>query len=224
MLWFACDFPLVFSLTLLTSSGVFLYYYFFPQVVFFKCLPHPLRGGHDRLFLLILFLFLFIFRFAFFVCVCVFFLSFLYFIECVCRACRIQHDDMALHCPLLYLLHTNLWPMQDNSPTISPAPRHSFLGVEVDVPKSKDTDKALSLGAGLRGVFFFFFCSLGAFVSYINRNHFNRFLEPGNFHVLQYLNGFGQLFLTLPRDASFLFFEKVKFDRKKRWGPLDKAV
>ena len=29
------------------------------------------------------------------------FLSFLYFIDCVCRASRISYDDMALHCPLL---------------------------------------------------------------------------------------------------------------------------
>ena len=28
------------------------------------------------------------------------FLSFLYFIECVCRACRTYYDGMALHCPL----------------------------------------------------------------------------------------------------------------------------
>ena len=34
------------------------------------------------------------------------FLSFLYFIECVCRACCMQYYGMALHCPLLCLLHT----------------------------------------------------------------------------------------------------------------------
>ena len=32
--------------------------------------------------------------------------TFLYYIECVCRARRIQCDDMALHCPLMCLLHT----------------------------------------------------------------------------------------------------------------------
>ena len=34
------------------------------------------------------------------------FSCFLSFIECVCRACRIQYDDKALHC-LLCLLHSN---------------------------------------------------------------------------------------------------------------------
>ena len=32
------------------------------------------------------------------------FFCFLSFIECVCRACRIQYDDMALHCCLSNLL------------------------------------------------------------------------------------------------------------------------
>ena len=62
------------GLTLFTSSGVFLLF-FSPQLVIFKCLPHPQRGGIDSLFLLfflfsfdspmflLFFLFLFVFLF-----------------------------------------------------------------------------------------------------------------------------------------------------------------
>ena len=49
--------------------------------------------------------------FSFFLC----FLLPLYFIEYVSRACRIQYDDMTLHCPLLCLLHT--W---QRTPVVSP--------------------------------------------------------------------------------------------------------
>ena len=48
------------------------------------CLPLPLRGGATLSFFDLLSLFS----------------SFLYFIECVCGICRIQCDDMDLHCLL----------------------------------------------------------------------------------------------------------------------------
>ena len=41
--WFASYFPLVLSLTLFTSRDVFFLFYF--QLVFFKCLQYPLREG-----------------------------------------------------------------------------------------------------------------------------------------------------------------------------------
>ena len=99
VLCFACYFPCFFSpwfffVSLCLHSGVFLFSSFFPARCFH--LPYRLRGGgHDSLFLL----FFFIFSFFFFVSFdlsssffCFLFdcsLSFLYFIECVCRFCCI---------------------------------------------------------------------------------------------------------------------------------------
>ena len=47
----------------------------------------------------------------------------LYFIECVCRACRIYSSlmNMALHCPLLCLLHTRYQGTWQRSISISVA-------------------------------------------------------------------------------------------------------
>ena len=84
--------PMVLGLTLFTCSGAV------SLARFFKCLAHhPLRGGTTVFFLSFFF-------FSLSICFNCFF--FLPFIECVCRACRIQYDDMALHCPLLCLLHS----------------------------------------------------------------------------------------------------------------------
>ena len=101
-------------LTLFASSGVFVIYIFslfFPARFFQVLTTSPAGGGHDRLFLLVIFFhfsFIFYFRFTFFIFCSLFdcFLSFLYFIECVCRTRRTYYDGMALHCPLLRLLHT----------------------------------------------------------------------------------------------------------------------
>ena len=102
-----CYSPLVLCPTQFTSSGVFLLFFFFFQLVLFKCLPHRLRGQARQFVLSIFSLFSCLFRFVFVVLVFLLcFRSFLYFIECVCRACRIQYQDMALHFPLLCLLHT----------------------------------------------------------------------------------------------------------------------
>ena len=102
LLFSLCYFALVLCPTLFTSGGVFLFsFFFFPAPSFQVFATSPAGGGHDSLLLLV-FIFLF-FSFdwpLFFLC----FLSFLYSIECVCRACRIQYDDMALHCPLLTVL------------------------------------------------------------------------------------------------------------------------
>ena len=71
-----------------------------------QCLPHLLQGGTTRRHLFFL-LFYFLLSFDLFV---FWVFRFLSFIECVCRACRIQYDHMALHCLLIYqvlcLLHT----------------------------------------------------------------------------------------------------------------------
>ena len=86
---------LVLCLALFTSSDIFFRSsFFFGQLVLFKCLPHPLRGGARQFVSYIFSSFFFSFDlFSFFLC----FLPFPYFIECVCRVSRIQYDDMALH-------------------------------------------------------------------------------------------------------------------------------
>ena len=63
-------------------------------------------GGYYRSFLH--FFFYFFFCFSLSICLLCFFcfLSCLCFLGYVCRACRIQCDDIASHCPLLCLLHT----------------------------------------------------------------------------------------------------------------------
>jgi len=96
-------FPWFLVLLCLRRVVVFFFFYLFFQLVVFKCLPHPLRGGTT-----VCFLHIFLFSFSLSICLLFFFfVSFLYFMECVCRARRIQHDDRALHCPLLLcLLHT----------------------------------------------------------------------------------------------------------------------
>ena len=112
---FTCELLVCFLCpTLFTSSGVFVFlviYYqflFFFQLVLFQVLATS-GGWDDRLFFL---LFLSFFSSCLAICLhfCFLFscfLSFLYFIECVCHACRIyrQYDDMTLHCRLLCLLH-----------------------------------------------------------------------------------------------------------------------
>ena len=86
VLWFACYSPLVLSLNInmLTSinSGVFFSLFFF--FGFFSSVCHIPCGGVRHFFLLFRFVF-FVFVFAL---LC--FLSFLYFLECVCRASRIH--------------------------------------------------------------------------------------------------------------------------------------
>ena len=89
MFWFAFYFPLVLSLTLFTSGGVFLLFLFFPARSFQMSATSP-AGGHDSLFLLLFFFHFLFSRFFFLVFVFLCFLSFLYFIEYVCRACRIR--------------------------------------------------------------------------------------------------------------------------------------
>ncbi|MEP4804771.1 MAG: hypothetical protein ABJZ69_10200, partial [Hyphomicrobiales bacterium] len=80
---------LVLSLTLFTSSGVFLFFpYFFTSSLFSGVCHIPYGGVHDSLFPIV---FLILFRlalssvFCFFLC----FVLFLYFMECVRSACRI---------------------------------------------------------------------------------------------------------------------------------------
>ena len=99
-LWSACYFsfvifPLVLCLTLFTSS-VFVLFSFFQFVLFQASANLPAEGGHDS-FCFFHFI-LFFPSFSFFspsICLLCFnflsdcFLSFIYFIECVCRACRI---------------------------------------------------------------------------------------------------------------------------------------
>ena len=83
-------FSLVLCLTLFTSSGVFVIFYVFPARSFSGFGHLACGGGHDRLFSLV-FAFVFLF-FSFdlstlFLLDC--FFSLIYFLDCVCRACRI---------------------------------------------------------------------------------------------------------------------------------------
>ena len=102
---FACYFHIFPWLLVLLFLQVVVVFFvlLFPRLVRFKCLPHLLRGGHDSFFSF--FFFFCFFPFLRFVCFVVFlfcFVSFFsIFIECVCRACCIQYNDMTLHCPLL---------------------------------------------------------------------------------------------------------------------------
>ena len=84
-------FPFVLTVVLLCS---YLVVFFLLLVLY--CLPHFLRGGacDSFFFFLILVFFIVFFRFVFF---CFFPPFFLFFVECVCRACRIQYDAMAWH-------------------------------------------------------------------------------------------------------------------------------
>ena len=85
MLWFASYFPLVLNLTLFTITN-WRFLLLFLQLVLFRSLPHPLGGGRDIFSL---------FHSLSTILLCFgssLFSSFLYFIECVCRACRIQYD------------------------------------------------------------------------------------------------------------------------------------
>ena len=102
-----CYFPFRSFVLLCLPVAVFLFFFsLLFQLVLFKCSAHRLRGG-ARQFVPSIYIYVFSFDlsslFLFFHC----FLSFLNFMEeCVYRACRIQYDDMALHCPLPCLLHT----------------------------------------------------------------------------------------------------------------------
>ena len=106
------------SLTLFASSGVFLLFLFF-RAPSFQVSATPPAGG-ARQFVSSIFLPSFPLSICLFCfCFCFCFLSFLYFHR-MCMSCTsyvcvfflpvdIQHnqyDDMALHCPLLCLLHT----------------------------------------------------------------------------------------------------------------------
>ena len=94
---------LLFSLgsfpNLFTSSGAFnISSFFSSSFSFFQVFAtSPARGGHDSLFLLFLFC-ICLFRFVLFALAFLCFFSLLCFIGCVCRACRIQCDEMAWHC------------------------------------------------------------------------------------------------------------------------------
>ena len=89
--------------------------------------------------------------------------------------------------------------MRDNLSAFSPTPRYIFLADEVAVPESKDNSKRpVSRRRALRKRLPF---ALSLFILDKQKNLF-RFMEPVNFHDLQYLNGFGQLYLL---DPSFLF-------------------
>ena len=75
---------------------------FFPARSFRVFATSPWRGGTAVCFFSLFpssLFFFFSFDFSLFMCF-LRFLSFLYFIECVCRAYRILYDDMTLHCPL----------------------------------------------------------------------------------------------------------------------------
>ena len=100
-----CCFPLVLCLTLFTStsSGIFVLFSFLPARSFQVFATSPAGGGGTTVcFFYCVFQYIYTFSFFFcflsirLLCFCflfVCFLSFLYLIECVCRACRIQYSD-----------------------------------------------------------------------------------------------------------------------------------
>ena len=105
---FGCYSPLVLSLTLFTSGGVFLLFIFFRArfTVFSSVchIPCGREGGLDSLFPLFFFFSpLFVFRFVVFFSFLIFLLFPLIslFHRIVCRGCRIEYDDIASHLPLL---------------------------------------------------------------------------------------------------------------------------
>ena len=87
---------------------VFLFWFLcFPSSFFSSVCRIPCGRGHNSLFHVFSSSFFssnFSSIFCFFFC----FLSFLYFIEYVCRVYRIQYDDMPLHCPLCLLRTGNV--------------------------------------------------------------------------------------------------------------------
>ena len=87
--WFACFFLVVLKSHLFTRS-IFLFFF---QLVLFRCLPHPLRGGGRQFcfFYWCYFFFFLIFWFVFVVFFLLWILSVVYFIAC---ACRIQYNYM----------------------------------------------------------------------------------------------------------------------------------
>ena len=110
----ACFFPWFLVFTLLISSGVFFFVFlfssFFSSSATFPAGKHGSVRGSTTVFYYtrtryVFFFFSFdLLSLFFFLCFLLFFLS---FIECVCRACHIQYDDMAVYCLLLLcLLHT----------------------------------------------------------------------------------------------------------------------
>ena len=89
--------------TLFTSSGVCLPFSFLSSL-FFSSVCHIACGrGATVWFFFFVFL---LFRLVF----CVFVFSLFPFLSIFCRACQIQYDDMALHFPLLCLMHTRYVP------------------------------------------------------------------------------------------------------------------
>ena len=75
----------------------------FSSSLFSSCRPHRRRCGARQFVSSISHFFYSSLSMCLLSFVLFFPLSFLYFIECACRARRIQYDDMALHCPLMLL-------------------------------------------------------------------------------------------------------------------------
>ena len=92
---FVIFFPRFFVLLCSQAVVYFLSFFFFPACFFSSVGHSPAGWGHERLFLLVFAFNFFSFSFSFSICLlCSCFLfdcffSFLYFIDCVCRACRI---------------------------------------------------------------------------------------------------------------------------------------
>ena len=96
-------------LVFLCLQAVMFFFFFLLQLLIFKCLPHPLRGGHDSLFLL-LFLFNSFFRFVFVVFFSSVFALFsfvsLFDRLCVFVSCLWYHSTWPCIAHCLCLLHT----------------------------------------------------------------------------------------------------------------------
>ena len=102
-LWFACYFPLVptclvllcLQVLILIVGGVFLHFFF--RSLFSSVCHIPCGGGTT-----VCFFYFFLSSFSLSICLCFIyflgFLSFLYFIECVCRACHI-HGNCIVYSP-----------------------------------------------------------------------------------------------------------------------------